>query len=225
MVLSSVLSDPGDVREWINTCSSIVGSLSLVALIVFVRKYMRRPKLLIELSDPISNVTPTAPDGRPVRYYHLTVQNSGKTNARGCLARLMSVEKQREPKSAEFDRVKDAHPCALHWRQEPVTEMRTYDRVDIFAGESKDIDLCTQEPATPDIMRIFRTPHHPDGIRDAYDLGVYRLLIRVTAENADKVDFRLTVRIPGGEEAFEIIAGWPEPAVPESGERRNAEAR
>lgn len=225
MVLSSALSDPGEVREWINTFLGLVSSLSLFGLIVFVRKYMRRPKLSIELGDPVSNVTATAPDRRLVRYYHLTVQNSGKTNARGCLARLMSVERQREPNSAEFDRIEEAHPCALHWRQEPVTEMRTYDRVDIFAAESKDIDLCTQEPATPHMMRISRTPHQPDGIRDAYDPAVYRLLIRVTAENGDKVDFRLTVRIRGGEEAFKIIAGWPELAMPESAERPNAEAR
>ena len=159
----------------------------------WLRMRRNRPELTMSLQDPIYTEAPTQ-DGKIVRFYHLRVQNTGKTDAANCRARLMAVWSTSDDKN-----VLGAGDVPLHWaHKEPETESLV-----VPGGEVVELDLFTQAQATPTHLQVFGTRRTPDGLRKAYEPGEYSLKVRLTADNADPRDLRLNVAHRGS---------WEQPA-------------
>lgn len=147
----------------------------------WLRIRRNRPELTISLQDPIYTEKPI-PNGEMLRFYHLRVHNTGKTDATNCRARVMAIW-------SNGKNVLGAGDVPLHWAHEPLeTDSRAVPKAEVV-----ELDLFTQARVYPTHICVFGTRQTPDGLRKRYEPGEYSLKVRLTADNAEPRDLRLKV--------------------------------
>jgi len=146
--------------------------------------FLNRPKLSLYFDTNQSYHTRNLVDhgGVPGFFCHVMVKNNGKLIAKKCRARLLEVSIQDIDGISFMPAQGFVSPVTLKWAHEPDFEPR-----DIEPDLPRRLDLCYSLQSQQDRI-IFFAPPIPLGVQIIFPRGVYRVKIRVDAENAKSTD-------------------------------------